>query len=357
MAPRPRWWHTLMEARRQACVAIDFYNRSGDKRSYLDFVVHMHLAWQNLLHADFSRRGVNIYYRDARGRYVKGKDGQRRSWELQHCLKEEFGDSDPVRANVEFFIGLRNKIEHRFEAALLVATAAHVHALVINFDAELVGRFGHEHSLADELRFPVFVQSFTPAGMAEQRKLRRGISAAARTYITNFEGALDQSVRDDERFVYRIQLSPMKGSTSEADLAVTFVREEELTEADLVRIRGEAKTGTVVIAEKLRDVALMDELLPAQATLAIAAQLPFKFNQSHFTTLRKQHGVRPENGEPPEKTERKYCIYSAPHRNYLYTPAYIRKCVSELDTPEKFRSVFGKDPDPREDDTSASGLS
>ncbi len=31
MAPRPKWHHTMQEARRQACLAIDFYNRPGDR--------------------------------------------------------------------------------------------------------------------------------------------------------------------------------------------------------------------------------------------------------------------------------------------------------------------------------------
>ncbi len=98
MAPRPKWWHTLQEARRQALLGVDFYNRPGDKRSFYDFVVHMHLAWQNLLHADLERRKVDYYYRDKRGRYVKGKDGERRTWELQECLKREFKDNSPVRS-------------------------------------------------------------------------------------------------------------------------------------------------------------------------------------------------------------------------------------------------------------------
>jgi hypothetical protein len=48
--PRPpAWRHTLDEARRQALVAVDFYNRPGDRRSFTDFIVHIHLAWQNLM--------------------------------------------------------------------------------------------------------------------------------------------------------------------------------------------------------------------------------------------------------------------------------------------------------------------
>jgi hypothetical protein len=32
------------------------------------------------------------------------------------------------RLNIEFFIGLRNTIEHRFQDAFIVSTAAHAHA-------------------------------------------------------------------------------------------------------------------------------------------------------------------------------------------------------------------------------------
>lgn len=129
MSQRPRWWHTLEEARRQACVAIDFYNRSSDKRSFTDFVVHMHLAWQNLLHADFEKRKVNIYFREKNGRYKRDKAGQKVSWDLTTCLKKSFKENDPQRANVEFFVGLRNTIEHRFQDSVLVSTAAQAHAL------------------------------------------------------------------------------------------------------------------------------------------------------------------------------------------------------------------------------------
>src|SRR5687768_2732777 len=97
MAPRPRWWHMLQESRRQACLAIDFYNRPGDKRSYLDFVVHMHIAWQYLLHASFERDKIDYLYRDGRGRVQKTKDGDKKTWDLQRCVEETFDAADPAR--------------------------------------------------------------------------------------------------------------------------------------------------------------------------------------------------------------------------------------------------------------------
>lgn len=106
MARPPAWRHTLDEARRQALVAIDFYNRPGDRRSFSDFIVHIHLAWQNLLHADRMRRKLEIFYRESGGRrlFKRNPDGSKKTWDLNQCLKQEFRDKDPTRANIEFFM-------------------------------------------------------------------------------------------------------------------------------------------------------------------------------------------------------------------------------------------------------------
>ncbi|BEH03097.1 hypothetical protein brsh051_23780 [Brooklawnia propionicigenes] len=149
MARPPAWKHTLEEARRQALVAIDFYNRPGDRRSFADFIVHIHLAWQNLMHADRMRRKVEIFYRenDKRRTFKRNPDDSKKTWDLSQCLKHEFKDNDPIRKNIEFFIGLRNHVEHRYQDSVLVATAAEAHACIINFESELVRRFGPGASL------------------------------------------------------------------------------------------------------------------------------------------------------------------------------------------------------------------
>ena len=91
MARPPAWRHTLDEARRQALVAIDFYNRPGDRRSFSDFIVHIHLAWQNLLHADRMRRKAEIFYRESGGRrpFKRNPDRSRiSSWVTIVALRE-----------------------------------------------------------------------------------------------------------------------------------------------------------------------------------------------------------------------------------------------------------------------------
>jgi hypothetical protein len=308
-------------------------------------VVHMHLAWQNLLHADFEKSGIDYTYRARNGRALRTRDGDKKTWELLRCAEEAYGEHDPIRKNIEFFVGIRNKIEHRFQKALIVATGARAHALVINYEAELIRRFGAQSSLANELRFPVFVQSLTPEGVEEQRKLRGKLPIVVKSYITRFEASLESTVKDSERYEYRVLLTPLKGPKSEADLAVTFLRAECLTDEERQDLENRSKTGSVIIAEKQRDVYLKDALAPSKACAAVAGRIPFVFQQHHFTAMWKKHKVRPLPSDPNrERTDNRYCLYNMAHDNYVFTQAYVERCVRELDTHEKFRGFFGKDP-------------
>ncbi|HCB03179.1 MAG TPA: DUF3644 domain-containing protein [Nocardioides bacterium] len=345
MAPRPQWHHTMQEARRQACLAIDFYNRPGDRRSYLDFVVHMHLAWQNLLHADRARRDEPILFREKNRRYVRNPDGTRKTWDLTECLKHEFSDADPVRQNIVFFIGLRNKIEHRFQDAFMATTGPHAHAYVINFESELIRRFGKPYSLADELRFPVFVQSLTPEGVEAQRKLRKNLPASARNYVTKFEAELDPAVLASPQFVYRVQLTPVKGPKSEADMAVTFVSARDLSDEEVAALKKDGKAGTVFVTEKQREVGLLDKMLPKAAAKAVEDQIPFEFRTNHFARTWKTLGVRPSgSSKTPDKTQAHYCIYVQAMSQYVYTPAYVQKLVELISTEAGYESTVGSKP-------------
>jgi len=135
----------------------------------------------------------------------------------------------------------------------MAATAGQAHALVVNYETELVASFGVADSLGEYLRFPVFVQSLSPAGAKEQLALRRKLPADVKTYITEFESSLDERVTESERYDYRVLLVQVKGSKTEADAAVTFVRAEDLTEERLKQMEAEGKVGAGVIVEKQRD--------------------------------------------------------------------------------------------------------
>jgi hypothetical protein len=344
MPPRPKWHHMLEESKRQALLAVDLYNRSGDAHSYADFVVHMHLAWLYLLHGEFEHGGVDYRYRSANGRFVR-IDGEPKVWDLARCVRERYDETNPVRANLEFFIGLRNKIEHRFGRALEAATAGRAHALVLNYQAERVARFGNAYSLADELRFPIFLQALTPTAVEEQRRQRRQLPASVRNYIARYDAALDQHVLDDQQYEFRVLLVPFTGPRTQADAAVHFVNADAATPEELDALARLARMAGVLIHERQRDVANADKLSPEQARAQIEEALPFRLNMYQFTELWKHLNVRPPAGDPhPERTDPRYCLWDAPWRKHVYTKAWVRKCIDHIGTPEKFQAFFGREP-------------
>jgi hypothetical protein len=349
MSRPPAWRRTLGEARRQALVAIDFYNRPGDRRSISDFIVHIHLAWQNLLHADRMRRGVDIFYRESSGRrkFKRNPDGSKKTWDLNQCIKHEFESNDPIRVNIEFFIGLRNFIEHHFQDAVLAATACETHACIINFESELVRRFGADETLGSELRFPLFVQSLRPSTYDEQRDFRRGLPAVVSNFITEFHSGLPDDIRDDERFTYRLLLVPMKGPKTEADLALNFVRRSDLSEEELQMIVG--KEGSVIIAEKYRDAMHGDEMLPKAAAAAVEKRIPFKFGINDFTFLRKAWKIGPAKSGSREQLAKSggYCLYSPAFKQFVYRPKLVKRMADALCTVEQYRRLIGRSPVPK----------
>src|SRR3712207_6435838 len=94
----------------EASLAVRLYNSPTEPRSFEGFVVHMHLAWLYLLHAEATRDGKDIRYRQpGNSRRLQRVDREVRLWELGRCAEDRWSNADPVRLNLKFFIGLRNK--------------------------------------------------------------------------------------------------------------------------------------------------------------------------------------------------------------------------------------------------------
>jgi hypothetical protein len=62
---------------------------------------------------------------------------------------------------------------------------------------------------------------------------------------------------------------------TDADMALNFVREDDLTEDELRGLVG--AQGSVIIAEKYQEAVHGDEMLPKAAAEAVQARIPFSF--------------------------------------------------------------------------------
>lgn len=126
-----------------ALTAVETYNRPGSKFRLENYIVLMIIAWTKLFHAYFqSTIGEKYFYKEKHGHY-KIIDGDKKAWELSECIKNyqktcDKADalSNAVVANLKLFIGIRNKIEHRFwdGTTLDIILFGECQALLYNFE-------------------------------------------------------------------------------------------------------------------------------------------------------------------------------------------------------------------------------
>jgi hypothetical protein len=339
----PRWRHTLNEAKRLAVKAIDEYNSSTGH--YSDFIGTIVRAWLYLLQAEFQRDEIDYCYKDEDGNPIL-IDGEPKLWDVLRSAKERFpATNDPVRINLELFIALRNKVEHRYEDALKTAAGGRAHALVINFEHELTAKFAVEHSLADRLRFPVFVESITAPESKDTIRAARALRAA-QTVLAKFDADLGSEVLDDLRYDFRIRLVPMLGPKSAADAAIEFVKLDELTDDERKVMTEAGRSGRVITKVKKVSVSSAGCMLPARVVREVEKRVPFVFNMGQHTRMWKHFKLHPAGWVAPDggETVSEFCIANEPTRQYVYTPAWVDKIVKEIGTPEKFEAFFGAPP-------------
>lgn len=112
---------TLHSSIDSALLAVEIYNKPRTAFRSEAYITLMIMAWTRLFHAYFNHKGVRYFEKDKQGRFLRIDDegrnvtigGEFRTWGLRDCIKN-FKELDlAVKDNLRFFIGLRNKIEHR----------------------------------------------------------------------------------------------------------------------------------------------------------------------------------------------------------------------------------------------------
>ena len=334
MGRRTRAWHIAQASKAEALLAVELYNTTGERRPLEAFVVHMHLAWLYLLHAEFTRDGLDFRYWDKDRRRLSRVDGEPKTWELAECVRRRWpAANEPVRQNLEFFIGLRNRIEHRHQDAIGIAVAGHAQAMILNYETELVAAFGTDEGLADRLRFPVFLTSLTSSGVAATKKVRAQLPARATRYINDFHEGLDQDVASDPKFEFRVHLVPQLGSRSASDLAISFVPLESLGAEAQRAFEKLGNAGLVATKVRHEPVQYLNWHRPKDVVRKLAGVVP-GFSMNSHTEAWRRHGVRPHADAPdPAATDPRYCIYDCAHGDYLYSDAWAEKLVAELNPP------------------------
>ncbi|MDY6954186.1 MAG: DUF3644 domain-containing protein [Thermodesulfobacteriota bacterium] len=342
----------LEKARWAAIAAVEAYNRPGPRFRTAQYLVMIVIAWTALFHAVFYRRGHRPWYRkktSGKGtgvRYIK-IEGEPKHWDLAICLKKYYQDRNPPeRRNLEFLIGLRNKIEHRHLPELDASLYGECQAALLNFEEVIVREFGQKYVLAEQLAISLQFSRTIPA---EKRKAARILaSATAKTvkdYVERFRGSLPSTVLNSMKYSFNVFLVPkVANRQSAAAAAITFVHADEASSEELSRL----EKLNVLIREKHIPIVNLDLYRPKKVVEELKERLPFRISMSTHTAAWKYYQVRPEAGDAnPKRTRSEFCVYDEPHGDYLYTQAWIEKLVREFTRPSKFKKITGLEPKPK----------
>ncbi|MDR2130280.1 MAG: DUF3644 domain-containing protein [Odoribacteraceae bacterium] len=339
----------LEKSRDSALLSVETYNKPAIKFRSGGYIVLMIIAWTSLFHAIFFKQKVKPFYREKGKKKFEKKDDDYHYWELKTCIKEYFKDDtqNPIRRNLEFFIPLRNKIEHRSIPEIDPDLFAECQALLLNYDKTLEKEFGIDYCIRESLSFSL--QLFPSSrSLAEAVKFNPD-AKKIREFINKYRSALSTDILESGQYSFKAFLIQVVNHKSTDTLPIQFVRYDNLTDEEKRNLN--RMVAMVKFQEK--PVVHNNLMLPADVVKQVQSALndqkiirknnkpKDKFNQDTHTRCWKKYQVRPNaKDKSPHNTNSKYCIYDKLTSQYGYTQEWVNFLIEKMQDEEEYNSLY-----------------
>ena len=337
----------LEKARESALLAVDIYNKPATKFRSGGYIVLMCIAWTALFHATFFQKGIKPFYRESKDsrRYQK-RDGDYRAWELGECLQQYYGsDNSPIRKNIEFFIPLRNKLEHRSVPQLDIHVLGECQAFLFNFEDLLIQEFGSKYALNEHGFISLQFSHIRHEDQLKAiRSMQKPLSKEIKNYIDTFRSSLTSEILDDLQFSYKVFIIPkLSNHQNSADLAVEFVKYDPNNPEEM------EKYNQVIALLKINQVLVsnVDKIKAGKVCEIVESVIKKAFGDSkkftassHHVRAARYYKIRPKKGEDKRKTDPKYCHYDEAHDDYVYTHEWVNYLKSEMVKEGQYEAVM-----------------
>ncbi len=315
-----------------ALIAVELYNKPRAPFRVETYITNMIMAWTKVFHAHFNNTiGPKYFYKKRGSNRYEIIDGERKAWELKTCIRKYNKLSNAVKANLEFFIKLRNKIEHRHIDKDSIGTIifGECQSLLNNFEDFVVKCFGEQYAINESLAFAL---QFSQLRTAKQQKASKTLLSREVTQLKDFVKKYRESL-DDETFnsqEYSIKLVsvPKISNANRNDLAVEFVNWNSISNED----KAKYSRLLAIIKERhvVREVINSGRLKAGEVVARVFAESQIQnFNHYDHKCLYAMFSVRPygvEKDQNPFNTDTQYCHYDEAHDDYLYKdewPSFI----------------------------------
>lgn len=338
----------LEKSRDSALLAIETYNKPAVKFRSGGYIVLMVISWTSLFHAIFFRNKTKPFHRVKNSNRFEKKDGDYCYWELKECLKQYFktDTSNPIRKNLEFFIPLRNKIEHKSLPEIDPDLFAECQALLLNYDKILEKEFGLDFCIRESLSFSLqlFPSSRNIADVIKSNPDAKNV----KDFINKYRSSLSSDILESGQYSFKAFLLQVANHKTADSLPIQFVRYDELTEEEKRNVNRVA----ALVKVKERPVSGKDLLMPRKVVEIVQLGLgnprihrngktKNKFNPDTHTRCWKKYAVRPNNGDTnPSNTDTKYCIYDEPSGQYRYTKAWTDFLIDKMQIDDEYSGLY-----------------
>ena len=339
---------SLEKSRDCALLAIETYNKPAIKFRSGGYVVLMVISWTSLFHAIFYRRKIKPYRREKDSIRFQTKDDDYCYWSLDECLQEYFktDTQNPIRKNLEFFIPLRNKIEHKSLPQIDPDLFAECQAMLLNYDKILEKEFGLDFCIRESLSFSLqlFPSSENLAAAIKSNPDAKKVKA----FIEKYRSTLTTDILESGQYSFKAFLLQVANHQSKDALPIQFFRYDQLTEEEKENVSKFA----VLVKEKEKSVSGKDLLLPSKVVKLVQKGLgnpkvdrsgikKDKFNQETHTRCWKKYNVRPANGSANKSTtDTRYCIYNELSNQYGYTKDWVTFLTEKMNIEDEYKSLF-----------------
>jgi hypothetical protein len=338
----------LEKSNDSALLAVETYNKPAIKFKSGGYIVLMVISWTALFHGIFFKRKKKPFYK-TNNRFDK-RDGDYCYWELSTCLSKYYGDdtSNAIRKNLEFFIPLRNMVEHKSIPEIDSNIFAECQSLLLNYDKIMEKEFGVKYCLRESLSFAL--QLYPSSKSLNNAIIANPTTKPVVDFIKSYRSSISTATLNSGEYSFKAFLIQVANHQSKNTLPIQFVAYDKLDEdqkTNVNRVAALVKNKFVQVAVTNKDLlkpgVVVKKVQTALGDLKIMrnGKEKDKFTMDTHTRCWKKYKVRPNNQAANQVlTKSEYCIYDQANSTYLYTEDWADYLIEEIEKNEVYNSLY-----------------
>lgn len=328
--------YLIRKSKESALLAVEIHNKPLITFRIENFTTLLTIAWNALLQAILRKNGKEVFARNPDGSY-KTIDNDKMVMDTRSLMSEYFNADDPIRANLEIIIELRNKVEHRAsidDDKLDYVLFDYLQACILNYQDVLTREFPDDSSLG--INFSLAIQFSNKIVGSQAKAITDSMSYEGRKvveFIQSHSINFGDTIVNTDKFRFRLFLvSDVANNPHRDDIPIRFVKineKEVKTEVGpyVIGVREKVKVELVEVASQK-----IYRFLPKEVARRVKKVSGCYFTlYSHFLAWRR-YGLRPIE---LKEHQCECCIYDPIHFQYIYSQKWIDFLIDKLKDPKE----------------------